>query len=62
MTFKILNSSTNKIINRSNVLLASDKASPNLQADPVTYPAVITSLRGDKLEAKDATSETSQNE
>ena len=62
MTFKILNSSTNKIINRSNVRLARDKASPNLRDDPVTSPKVITLLRGERLEAKDGASKTSQNE
>ena len=62
MTFKILNSSTNIIINGSNVRSASDTESPNLMSDPVTSPEVITSLQREKSEDKDATSETSQNE
>ena len=51
MTFKILNASTNKTINRSNVRSANDNKSPNLRADPETSPEVIKSLRLDKLEA-----------
>ena len=50
------------MINISNVRSSSDKACPNLRAYHVTSPDVITSLRGEKLEAKDATSETSPNE
>ena len=62
MTFKILNGFTNKIINMSDIRSANYKAYPNLRSDPATYPEVITSLREDKLEDEDATSETSLNE
>ena len=61
MNFKILNSSTNKIINRSNVRLANDNRHLSLRANPVTSPEVIKSLREDKLEAEDPASETSSN-
>ena len=61
MTFKILNSSTNKIINRSNVRSSSDKEYSNLRADFVTSPDIITSLQREKSEDNDATSETSRN-
>ena len=44
VTFKILNSSTNKIINSSNVRSTSDKESHNLRANPLTSPEVITLL------------------
>ena len=62
MTFKILNESTNKIVNRSNIRADSDKESPNLRAGPVTSPVVTTILWRVKSEDKDATSETLPNE
>ena len=43
MTFKMINSSTNKIINRSAVRPADDGKSPNPRADPLTSPEVIKS-------------------
>ena len=49
MNFKILNSSTNKIINRSTVRPADDTNSPNLRADPPTSPEVIKSLHDDSI-------------
>ena len=49
MTFKIINSSPNKTINRSNVMPYNDDESPNLRTDPVTSPEVIKSHRGDKF-------------
>ena len=52
VTFKILNSSTNKIINVSNVRPANDNASPNLRSDRVTSPGSIKLLRKDNFEAK----------
>ena len=61
ITFKNLNTSTNKIINRCDVRLVNDKASSNLRADTVNSTEAITSLREDQLEAKDADSETSSN-
>ena len=62
MTFKILNSSTNKIINRSNVRSANDSKFLKLRANPITSPKVIASLRGDHSKDKDSTSEpTSSN-
>ena len=48
MNFKILNNSTNKITNTSNVRSTNDNKSPNLRANPVTSPEVIKSLREDK--------------
>ena len=62
MTLKILNSSTNKIINTSNVRPDSNKEPPNLRANPVTFPEAIASLQREKSEDKDDASETSQNE
>ena len=56
MIFKILNSYTNKISNRSKVRLDEDDTSPNLRADAVTSPEVIKSLREDNFEAEAATS------
>ena len=44
MTFKILNSSANKIINRSKTRPVNDSKSPNLRSNPVTSPEVIKSL------------------
>ena len=41
MTFENLNSSTNKIMNTSNVRSTNDDKSPNLQDDPITSPEVI---------------------
>ena len=43
MTFKILNVSNNKIINRSNVAPVNDSKSPDLRSDPLTYPELIKS-------------------
>ena len=51
MTFKILNSSTNKIINRSNGRPVNGDKSPNLRANPLTSPEVMKSLIGDKFNA-----------
>ena len=62
VTFKIINSSTNKIINGSNVRIANYNTSSNLLGDPVTSPEVIKSLRQDNFEAEDATFKTSPNE
>ena len=55
MTFKILNSSTNKIINRSNVRSAKDKEHPNLRAEPLNSPEVIRSLQKKQSENEDGT-------
>ena len=49
MTFKIINISTNKIINRSAVRLKDDGRSPNLRADPLTSPELIKSLHEDSI-------------
>ena len=38
MTFSILNTTTNKVIHRSNVRPAGDSVSPNLIIDPLTAP------------------------
>ena len=43
MTFSILNTTTNKVINRSSVRPAGDPVSPNLRLDPLTTPEVVTS-------------------
>ena len=48
MNFKIMNSSTNKIINRSNVRSAKDKEHSNLRAEPLNCPEVISSLQKDQ--------------
>ena len=58
MTFKILNSSTNKIFTRSNVRPAKDDKSPNLRADPITSPKVIVSLRDGNFKVEDLASTT----
>ena len=52
MTFKILTSSTDKILCSSNVRPANDPTSLNIRADPLTVPKVVQSLREeeDKLE------------
>ena len=42
MTFSILNTTTNKVISRSNVSLAGDNTLPNLMIDPLTTPEVTT--------------------
>jgi hypothetical protein len=52
----MLNSSTNKIISRSNVSSARDKDNPNLRAEPLNSPEVITSLRKDQSENEDTSS------
>ena len=44
MTFKILNISTNKIINRYEVTPADDVNLPNVRSDPLTSPELIKSL------------------
>ena len=62
MTFKILNSSTNKIINSSNVRSSNYDKSPSLLANPVTSTEVIKLLREVKFEAEDLASETSPND
>ena len=62
VTFKILNISTNILINRSNLRLANDSKFPSLRSDPVAFPEVIALLREDNFEAEDATSKTSPNE
>ena len=61
-TFKILNSSTNKIINSSNVRSSNYDKSPSLLANPVTSTEVIKLLREVKFEAEDLASETSPND
>ena len=58
MTFKILNSSANKIVNRSNFRSANDYVSPNLRADHFSSPEVIKSLLCDKFKAEDSASKT----
>ena len=62
VTFKIPNSSTNKIINRSNGRPFNDSESHNLRDDPVTSTEVIKSLREDKFKAEDPASEFSPND
>ena len=47
MTFKILTSDTNKVINRSNVRPADDPASANLKVEPLAVPKVVKSLTDD---------------
>ena len=49
MTFNILNSSTNKIINRSVVRPADDGKSTNLRALTLTSPELIKSLHHDSI-------------
>ena len=41
MTFSILNTTTHKVINRSNVRPAGEPASPNLRIDPLTAPEIV---------------------
>ena len=53
MNFKILNVSTNEIINRSNIRSVNDSKNLNLRAYPVTSPEVIKSLREHKFKTKD---------
>ena len=43
MTFSILNTATNKVINRSSVRPAGDPVSPNLRLGPLTTPEIVTS-------------------
>ena len=52
MTFKILNTSTNKIINRSNVMPVNYDTSPDLRDNPLTSPEVMKTLRDDKFKAE----------
>ena len=58
MTFKIINYSTNKNSNKSNVRSANDNESPNLRADNIASPELIKSLREDNFKDEDSTSET----
>ena len=53
VTFKIPNSSTNKIINRSKFRPVNGSKYPNIRADPVTSPEAIKSLRKLKFKAED---------
>ena len=55
ITFKIINSFTNKIINRSNVRPFNDDKSPNLRAHPLNYPEVVKTLIEDKFKAEEET-------
>ena len=50
---QILNSSTNKVINRSNVRPMNDDKSPNLRENPLTSPEFIKSLREEKFNAEE---------
>ena len=43
MTFSILNTTTNKVIYRSNVRPAGDSVSPNLKIDPLIAPEIMKS-------------------
>ena len=43
MTFSILNTTTNKVISRSNVSPIGEPTSLNLMIDPLTTPEVVTS-------------------
>ena len=43
MTFSILNTTINKVIDRSNVRLAGDFMSPNLRIDYLTTPKIVKS-------------------
>ena len=56
MTFKILNSSANKIKNRSNVKSSNDDKHHYLRADLIASPEVIKSLRDDDFKVEDSTS------
>ena len=58
MNFKILNSSTNKIMNRSKVRSTNDEKYPNLRADHVASPELIKSLRDDNFKDEDSASKT----
>ena len=58
ITFKILNSSTNKIMCVSNFRSVNYDESPNLRAYPVTSPEVIKSLRDDAFKVEGSTSAT----
>ena len=53
VTFKILDSSTNKTINRFDIRPIDDDKSPNLRDNPLTSPEVINSLRKDKFKAEE---------
>ena len=44
MTFSILNATTNKVVNRSNVRTAGDPASYNLRIDLLTTPEIVKSM------------------
>ena len=57
VTFNILNSSTNKVINRSNVRSTNDSQSLNLRAKLLTSLEVITSFRDEIFEDEESTSE-----
>ena len=62
VNFKILNSSTNKTVDRYNVRSATDNETPNFRDDPVNSPEVITSLSKSNSRDNNSTSKTSQNE
>ena len=68
MNFYILNTTTNKVISRSNVRAAGEPTSPNLRIDPLTEPKVVTSLHPpsnyfkDNEEAPAVTEEESPND
>ena len=53
VTFKIINSSSNKIKNASNIRPITNSKAPNLRSDPATSPEEIKSLREDKFKAED---------
>ena len=55
MNFNITNSSTNKIMNMSNVRHANDDEHLNLWDDHITSPETIKSLRDDDFKAEDST-------
>ena len=44
VNFKVLNSSTNKIIKISNIRSTNDEKSPSLRANPIASPELIKSL------------------
>ena len=58
MTFKIINISTNKIVNRSNVRPSNDDKHHNLRADAIASPKLIKLLQEDNFKDEDSTSRT----
>ena len=62
VTFKILNSSTNKILNRSDVRHVNDRKSPNIRTDPMTSPEAIKSFREEKFKSEDHASKHESND